>query len=86
MSGFQCITLISHIRTQSEGFQMKSEITHMWCLQSPGKMVMKAIKPTTYWSLHNRLEATRSKKVYDPIVEHSRTGETHTVLEVEYWL
>ena len=86
MSGFQCVTLISNIRSYPVGYQMKSEITHMWCLQSPGKMIMKAIKPTTFWSLHNRLEATRSKKVYDPIVERSRTGETHTTLEVEYWL
>lgn len=86
MAGFQCVTLISNIRTFPAGYQMKSEISHMWCLQSPGRMILKAIKPSTYWSLHNRLEATRSKRVYDPITERSRTGETHTTLEVEYWL
>lgn len=86
MGGFQCVTLISIIRTHPDGYHMKSEVNHMWCLQSPGKMIMKAIKPTTFWSLHNRLEATRSKRVYDPIVERSRTGATYTTLEIEYYL
>ena len=86
MAGFQCVTLITKIHTYPEGCRIKSEILDMWCLQSPGKMVMKYIKPSSYWSLRNRLEATRIKKVYDPIVFRSRNGETHVTLETEYWL
>ena len=84
MSVFQTITLQMHIQTKREGYRTTTCTTYMWSMQSKRALIIKAITPGAFMSLYNRYERGRKRKLYEPIMEISRDGTAHSLIEIEY--